>query len=154
MCIDILKMICHSREAQIQNNLNAFYYHNGFKKPDGLPPTIAETQSNPNITAQIPIDPEVTEITDQITEISCNPKTMAAAAKNQFTAHKAWLDSGLGGLGGDDWSEFAYFHNHLKFSLNATDQAIRGGPFGEAGLLWDAMYDSPDIPRGGSMLTV
>ena len=64
---------------------------------------------------------------------------MAAAAKNQFTAHKAWLDSGLGGLGGDDWSEFAYFHNHLKFSLNATDQAMGGLSSGSEGL-WEAMY--------------
>ena len=64
---------------------------------------------------------------------------MAAAAKNVFTAHKAWLDSGLGGLGGDDWSEFAYFHNYLKFSLNATDQALNGGALGSGGL-WEAMY--------------
>ena len=147
-------MVCHSREEQIQNNLNAFYYHNGFKMSDGLPPTIAEITSNPNLTAQPPVDPEVTQITDQITEITCNPETMAAAAKNQFTAHKAWLDSGLGGLGGDDWSEFAYFHNHLKFSLNATDQAINGGGFGGEGGLWDAMYDRAGVRLAGNLLIV
>ena len=65
---------------------------------------------------------------------------MAAAAKNQFTAHKAFLDTGLGGLGGDDWSEFAYFHNVLKYSLNVTDQVIsmsEGG--GGEDSFWDDM---------------
>ena len=154
MCIDFLKSICHSREAQIQSSPNGLFYYNGIKKSDGLPPTVAETNSNPNLTAQTPVDPEVAKITDQITEITCNPTTMAAAAKNQFTAHKAWLDSGLGGLGGDDWSEFAYFHNYLKFSLNATDQALRGGPYGGVEGLWDAMYDRADIRLAGSLLII
>ena len=147
-------MICHSREAQIQNSPNGLFYYNGIKKSDGLPPTVAETTSNPNLTAQVPVDPEVAKISDQITEITCNPTTMAAAAKNQFTAHKAWLDSGLGGLGGDDWSEFAYFHNYLKFSLNATDQALRGGPYGGIEGLWDAMYERADIRLAGNLLII
>jgi len=65
---------------------------------------------------------------------------MAAAAKDVFTAHKTWLDSGLGGLGGDDWSEFAYFHNHLKYSLNITDQALTKSPFGGVDTFWKLMY--------------
>lgn len=121
----------------LQASPNGFYYANGIKKPNGLPPTVTEIKTNKNLTAQIPVDPIVTDINNQIQEISCNPQLMAAAAKNVFTAHKAWLDSGLGGLGGDDWSEFAYFHNHLKYSLNVTDQALSGGGGGVT--FWDSM---------------
>ena len=125
----------------IQNNQNGLYYFNGIKQADGLPPTVGEIASNPNLTAQIPIDPVVGNLTDQITEVGCNPQTMAAAAKNVFTAYKNFVSSGLDGLGGDDWSEFAYFHNHLGYSLNATDQAVNSGPYAGAGgnSLWDSM---------------
>lgn len=36
-------------------------------------------------------------------------------------------DMGLNGQGGDNWSESAYIHNFLKYSLNVTDQALAGG---------------------------
>lgn len=121
----------------IQNNPNGLHYFNGIKKPNGLPPTVTEIKANKNLTAQIPIDPVVANITNQIQSIGCDPTTMTAAANNVFTAHKAWLDSGLGGLGGDDWSEFAYFHNHLKYSLNVTDQALQSGG-GDS--FWSSMY--------------
>lgn len=122
-----------------QRSPNGLYYYNGIKKPNGLPPTITEVGNNKNLTAQIPVDPLVTNLTNLVQDVACNPTIMAAAATNVFTAHKAWLDTGLGGLGGDDWSEFAYFHNHLKYSLNLTDQALapsdsRGDSF------WDTMY--------------
>ena len=124
----------------IQNNPNGLQYLHGIKKPNGLPPTITEAKNNKNFTAQIPVDPLVTKLTDIYNDLICNPTTMAAAAKNQFTAHKAFLDTGLDGLGGDDWSEFAYFHNVLKYSLNVTDQVISTS--GEGGdSFWDDMYD-------------
>ena len=108
----------------IENNPNGLYYFNGIKKANGLPPTITEIKANSNLTAQIPVDPVVTKVENTLQNLVCAPDVMAAAATNVFTAHKAWLDSGLGGLGGDDWSEFAYFHNYLKYSLNVTDQAL------------------------------
>ena len=126
----------------IQNNPNGLYYFNGIKKSNGLPPTITEIKTNPNLTAQLPTDPVVANVTEQIQEIGCNSKITAAAARNVFTAHKAWLDSGLGGAGGgDDWSEFAYVHNYLKYSLNVTDQAVIGGALGASAgdTFWDAM---------------
>ncbi|KAL8948747.1 MAG: hypothetical protein Q9183_007658, partial [Haloplaca sp. 2 TL-2023] len=58
---------------------------------------------------------------------------MAAVAKNVFTAYKSFIDTGLGGLGGDDWSEFAYLHNQLNYSLEATDAVVNGGDFGGYG---------------------
>ncbi|KAL8820705.1 MAG: hypothetical protein Q9223_001128 [Gallowayella weberi] len=117
----------------IQNSPNGLYYYSGLKGSDGLPPTATEIKNNPKYAIEISADPIVGNITDQISQVTCDPKTMGAVAKNVFKAHKAFLDTGLGGLGGDDWSEFAYFHNHLKYSLNATDQAINGGDFGGYG---------------------
>lgn len=125
----------------IQNNPNGLQYFHGIKKANGLPPTITEAQNIKNLTAQIPVDPLVVQLTNTYNEIMCNPTLMAAAAKNQFTAHKAFLDTGLNGLGGDDWSEFAYFHNVLKYSLNVTDQVLSA--WGEGGVsFWDDMYDA------------
>ncbi|KAL8627237.1 hypothetical protein Q9189_007058 [Teloschistes chrysophthalmus] len=126
----------------LQSSPNGLYYYSGFKKPNGLPPTATEVKNNPNLTIEIPADPIVGNITDQIAAIGCTPDKMAAAAKNTFTAYKTFVESGLGGLGGDDWSEFAYLHNQLKYSLNLTDQAVNGGEEGGLGgnSLWDTMF--------------
>ncbi|KAI4231413.1 MAG: hypothetical protein L6R40_007735 [Gallowayella cf. fulva] len=125
----------------IQQSPNGLYYFSGLRDTDGLPPTATEIKSNPKLSIEIVADPVVGNITDQISEITCSPKTMAAAAKNVFKAYKDFINNGLGGLGGDDWSEYAYLHNHLKYSLNATDQAVNGGGFGGQGgnSLWDTM---------------
>ena len=125
----------------LQTSPNGLQYLYGIKKPNGLPPTVTEAKNNTNFTAHIPFDPLVTELTKIDDDISCNPTTMAAAAKNMFVAHKAFLDTGLNGLGGDDFSEFAYFHNVLKYSLNITDQVLSASQ--ESGdSFWDDMYDA------------
>ncbi|KAL8957799.1 MAG: hypothetical protein Q9193_005021 [Seirophora villosa] len=125
----------------IQTSPNGLSYFSGFKKANGLPPTVTESEATENLTSQSQVNPVVGNITDQIAAIGCEPETMAAAAKNVFTAHKTFIDSGLGGLGGDDWSEFAYFHNYLKYDLNATDQAINTGAYGGRGAnsLWELL---------------
>ncbi|KAL8641999.1 MAG: hypothetical protein Q9228_001266 [Teloschistes exilis] len=126
----------------LQSSPNGLYYYSGFKKPNGLPPTATEVKNNPNLTIEIPADPIVGNITDQIAAVGCTPDKMAAAAKNTFMAYKTFVEAGLGGLGGDDWSEFAYLHNQLKYSLNLTDQAVNGGEEGGLGgnSLWDTMF--------------
>ena len=124
----------------IQSSPNGLQYLNGIKKPNGVAPTITEAKSNSNYTAHIPFDPLVTELTNIKNNITCEPTVMAAAAKNVFTAHKAFLDTGLGGLGGDDFSELAYFHNVLKYSLNITDQVVSASEEG-GDSFWSDMYD-------------
>ena len=59
-----------------------------------------------------------------------------------FKAHKDWLVDGLGGLGGDTWSEFAYLVNYLNGTLNSTDMinAAVGESFWEK--LTTSMYFS------------
>ena len=126
----------------IETSPNGLSYYNGVRNPDGTVPTVTETKANSNLTAQLAVDPLVAKATEQLSEIACNPENAPAVAKNVFTAYKKFLESGLGGLGGDDWSEFAYFHNHLKYSLNVTDQVVNGGAFGSAGDLsfWDTLF--------------
>ncbi|KAI4229404.1 MAG: hypothetical protein L6R36_000858 [Xanthoria steineri] len=126
----------------IQQSPNGLYYFSGLKDTDGLPPTAKEVKSNPNLTVAAPVDPIVGNITDIISEITCSPDSMAAVAKNIFSAYKTFINSGLGGLGGDDWSEFAYLHNQLNYSLNATDRVVNSGAFGGYGgySLWEFVY--------------
>ncbi|KAI4227924.1 MAG: hypothetical protein LQ349_006636 [Xanthoria aureola] len=126
----------------INQSPNGLYYFSGLKDTDGLPPTAKEVKSNPNLTVPAPVDPIAGNITDIISEITCSPESMAAVAKNIFSAYKTFINSGLGGLGGDDWSEFAYLHNHLNYSLNATDQVVNSGAFGGYGgySLWEFVY--------------
>ncbi|KAL8943111.1 MAG: hypothetical protein Q9211_001099 [Gyalolechia sp. 1 TL-2023] len=119
----------------IQESPNGLVYLNGFKQANGLPPTVADLDTSQNSTTQPPVDPTVGNITDLITELACSPPLMESLAKNVFTAYKTFIDTGLGGLGGEDWSEFAYVHNHLGYSLNATDQAINSGRSGGGGAL-------------------
>ncbi len=123
----------------IETSPNGLQYFHGIKKPNGLPPTVTESKNNKNYTAQIPVDPLVTKLTGIYEDTTCNPTLMAAAAKNVFTAHKAFLDTGLNGLGGDDFSEFAYFHNVLKYSLNVTDQVLAAS-YESGDSFWDDMY--------------
>ena len=131
----------------IENNSNGLQYFKGYKKSDGLPPTVTEAK---NLTAQSSTDPLVMEAEETAHKLSCDPKLMAAAATNVFTAHKDWLDGGLADLGGDDWSEFAYLHNYLKFSTNVTDQALVAAAAlnGDSSMstisgdsFWDDMYE-------------
>ncbi|KAI4268495.1 MAG: hypothetical protein L6R38_007826 [Xanthoria sp. 2 TBL-2021] len=126
----------------IQESPNGLYYFSGLKDTDGLPPTAKEVKNNPKLTVPVPADPIVGNITDIISEISCNPESMAAVAKNVFSAYKTFINSGLGGLGGDDWSEFAYLHNQLGYSLDATDRVVNSGDFGGYGgnSLWEFVY--------------
>lgn len=139
----------------INQSPNGLYYFSGLKDTDGLPPTAKEVKSNPNLTVPAPVDPIAGNITDIISEITCSPESMAAVAKNIFSAYKTFINSGLGGLGGDDWSEFAYLHNHLNYSLNATDQVVNSGAFGGYGgySLWEFVYVTSGFGCAVVMLT-
>ena len=126
----------------IQESPNGLYYFSGLKDTDGLPPTASEVKNNPQLTVPVPADPSVGNLTNIVSELSCSPESMAAIAQNTFTAYKSFINSGLGGLGGDDWSEFAYLHNQLGYSLNVTDQVVNGGEFAGYGgnSLWEFVY--------------
>ena len=91
----------------------------------------------------IPVDPLVTSLTNTDNDAVCHPTLMAAAAKDNFKADKAFLDTGSDGLEGGDWFEFAYFHDVLKYPLHVTDQAISASAAGEGrDYSWKDTYDA------------
>ncbi|KAI1416268.1 flavin-containing amine oxidoreductase [Hypoxylon sp. FL1857] len=120
----------------IQSNLNGLYYYNGIKLDTGLPPTIAQTQANSSLKVTYPMEASTEALSDKISAITSNDTFMIELAGNMFEAHKDFLVNGLGGLGGDVWSEFAYMVNHLNASLNDTD-VLSGG----ASSFWDSLYE-------------
>ncbi|KAI0844689.1 flavin-containing amine oxidoreductase-domain containing protein [Daldinia vernicosa] len=121
----------------IQSNPNGLYYHNGIKLDTGLPPTIAQTQANTSLAVSYPMNPSTEALSDKISAITSNETFMIELATNTFKAHKDFLVNGLGGLGGDTWSEFAYMVNYLNATLNDTD--VLGG---DASSFWDQIYDN------------
>ncbi|KAI1142565.1 flavin-containing amine oxidoreductase [Hypoxylon sp. FL0543] len=120
----------------IQSSSNGLYYYNGIKLDTGLPPTIAQTAANSSLKVTYPMEASTEALSDKINAIASNDTFMIELASNMFQAHKDFLVNGLGGLGGDVWSEFAYMVNHLNASLNDTDM-LSGG----ASSFWDSLYD-------------
>ncbi|KAI8957263.1 flavin-containing amine oxidoreductase-domain containing protein [Daldinia sp. FL1419] len=121
----------------VQTNLNGLYYYNGIKLDTGLPPTVAQTRANTSLAVSYPMDPSTDALSDKRNAIISNQTFMVELAANTFKAHKDFLVNGLGGLGGDTWSEFAYMVNYLNATLNDTD--VLGG---DATSFWDAIYDN------------
>ncbi|OTB07012.1 hypothetical protein M426DRAFT_257408, partial [Hypoxylon sp. CI-4A] len=120
-----------------QSSDNGLYYYNGIKLDTGLPPTVAQTEANASLKVTYPENPSTQELSDKIDTLMSNETFLIELAKNTFKAHKDFLVNGLGGLGGDTWSEFAYMVNYLHATLNDTD--VLGG---EATSFWDSLYDS------------
>jgi hypothetical protein len=108
----------------IQSNNNGFSYFNGFKLPSGLPPTVAQIRANASLgPTSEPLSESAQALNAEYNAIL--PEFGGAlydlVADNMFKAHEEWLENGLGGKGGDVWSEFAFLVNHLGGSLNDTD---------------------------------
>ncbi|KAI5860302.1 flavin-containing amine oxidoreductase [Durotheca rogersii] len=120
----------------IQSNPNGLYYYDGIKLDTGLPPTRAQIAADPSLQIIRPLDPSTQALSDKISTITSNETFMIEVATNMFRAHRDFLVNGLGGLGGDTWSEFAYMVNYLKATLNDTD-VLGGG----AATFWDAIYE-------------
>ncbi|KAI1463958.1 flavin-containing amine oxidoreductase-domain containing protein [Daldinia caldariorum] len=121
----------------IQSNPNGLYYHNGIKLDTGLPPTVAQTQANKSLIISYPMDSSTKALSDKIDTITSNETLMVELATNTFKAHRDFLVNGLGGLGGDTWSEFAYMVNYLNATLNDTNMLQ-----GDATSFWNAIYDN------------
>ncbi|KAI0842611.1 flavin-containing amine oxidoreductase [Hypoxylon sp. FL0890] len=120
----------------LQSSSNGLYYYNGIKLDTGLPPTLAQIQANSSLKVTYPMEASTEALSDKISAITSNDTFMIEIASNMHKAHKDFLVNGLGGLGGDVWSEFAYMVNHLNASLNDTD-VLSGG----ATSFWDSLYE-------------
>ncbi|XDG04391.1 hypothetical protein ABKA04_004006 [Annulohypoxylon sp. FPYF3050] len=119
-----------------QSSPNGLYYHNGIKLDNGLPPTVTQVSENASLKVTYPDNPSTSALSSKIDAISANETFMIEIATNMFKAHKDFLVNGLGGLGGDVWSEFAYMVNYLNASLNDTDVLS-----GDASSFWDSLYE-------------
>ena len=127
----------------LQSNDNSFYYYNEFKLPSGLPPTIKQVSENASLGVTTILDHSTTSLENKVDKILPGSDFLADIAENMFTAHKEWLDTGLHGLGGDHWSEFAFMVNFLNGSLNSTDML---GGTGDS--YWDTLYDGMYFEAG------
>lgn len=124
----------------IQNSPNGLYYHDGIRKPNGMPPTVGDTQKNSSLLRPTVDNAVLDKAAAAIEAITNKASTLQAAAHNVYQAHKDFQDYGLNGLEGDDWSELAYLHNKLGYDLNITDQAL-GGLDTSGDSFWGAIYD-------------
>lgn len=112
----------------IQNNENNFYYMEGFKLPNGLPPTLAQVkamQKNgtlPSSTA--PESPGALELEKKLQAYEPTPKFIDEIATNIWDAHRDFEKGGLKGMPGDHWSEFGFLVNFLNGTLDAVDGLI------------------------------
>lgn len=123
-----------------QSSPNGLYYFGGRRKLNGQVPTLSDIQANASLAGPQPsINPSVQKATTVIEDIISNKSFVAQMAANVYQAHKTFLDIGLNGLGGDDWSEFAYLHNYLGYAVNDTLDVVAGSG-GES--LWDGLYES------------
>ncbi|KAK0641713.1 flavin-containing amine oxidoreductase-domain containing protein [Cercophora newfieldiana] len=108
----------------IQWNPNGLVYRGGFKLDTGFPPTVAEMAANASLNPHAPpvvLDADTQALQAAVAPFISNASFALDMVKNMFKAHKDWITNGLGGLGGDNWSEFAFMANYLNGTLNSTD---------------------------------
>lgn len=126
----------------IQSDRNGLYYQNEFKLPSNMPPTLAQVAANSSLGGPPTVlDKETQELSDKVDSYLPGPEFMEDIANNIYRAHKTWMESGLEGLGGEQWSEFAFMVNYLEGSLNSTDM-LGGGDSSWWGSLYDGLYFS------------
>lgn len=121
-----------------QSSENGLYYHNGIRLANGLPPTVGQVNANTSLAVQGMNDASTAALKEQISSVTTGDSLYAHIATNMFEAHKDFLESGLDGLPGDQWSEFAYMVNYLKASLNDTD-IVSSGDGKDS--FWDTLYE-------------
>ncbi|KAH8890243.1 hypothetical protein GQ53DRAFT_722185 [Thozetella sp. PMI_491] len=121
-----------------QSNSNGLYYHDGIKLANGLPPTLAQVAQNSSLKITKALDASTQEVQDEVDAALPGQEFYAKMAQNMFKAHRAFIDGGVGGLPGDQWSEFAFMVNYLKANLNDTD-VIAGTAKGNS--FWDDLYE-------------
>lgn len=124
-----------------QSSPNGLYYVRGSRLPNGKSPTVSQVKLNASLAGPSTSEdnPRLDALNMSVEDLLNNEDFLTQMAKNVYLAHKTFLDSGLGGIGGDDWSEFGYVHNYLKYNLNETFVAL-GEPGTES--FWDSLYEN------------
>ncbi|KAI5778545.1 flavin-containing amine oxidoreductase-domain containing protein [Geopyxis carbonaria] len=94
-------------------NPNVPLYMNGIRNEDGSIPTAGEAVTDPRFATQS--SPEIAALQQSIAAKFTSQQNLTEFITNMFEAHKKFIDNGW-----DDWSEFAYVHQHLNKSLDVT----------------------------------
>ncbi|KAI5289742.1 hypothetical protein KEM52_000675 [Ascosphaera acerosa] len=122
----------------IQRTNNSLSYTDGIRKADGTVPTIAEVAQNKTLQPpKAPLSAEAVSAKAKLDSMLHNITFLSELGKNVYKAHKDFLDTNPAG---DDWSEFAYVHNYLKYSLNVTEEVL--GSIAGGTSFWDELYDN------------
>ncbi|KAJ3496790.1 hypothetical protein NLG97_g2394 [Lecanicillium saksenae] len=121
-------------------NDNGLQYFHGIRTENGLPPTIRQISENSSLTVSVILDPATEAVKKQLADSLPDESFTITMTKNMYEAHRKWNDSGLGGLPGDRWTNFAYISQHLNGSLNSTDQLDGMQDPGEN--FWKLVYNS------------
>lgn len=126
----------------IQTDDNGLYYYDEFKLPGvDMPPTVADVAANASLAKPDVLDAATQKLKAKVDKYLPGPDFTADIATNIYKAHKTWMESGLEGLGGEQWSEWAFMVNYLNGTLNSTDQ-LGASDSGWWGDLYDDLYFS------------
>lgn len=102
----------------VEGQPNALIYNDGFKLPSGLPPTRAQIAEDPSLGPPQAVLPEsAQQLQSELNEYLPDFNFTKEIAANLWKAHSDFLKDGLNGMGGDQWSEFAFVVNYLGGSL-------------------------------------
>ncbi|KAJ5388544.1 hypothetical protein N7509_011085 [Penicillium cosmopolitanum] len=124
----------------IQNSDNALSLNGKKRNPDGSIPTIGDVSKNSSLGASTIHTAVLEKLNAELGKIMYDPSMMKLIASNVYEAHKKFLDVGLNGRGGDQWSQVAYLHNLLGFDLNTTE--IAGDLSNVDAPFWVNLYDN------------
>ncbi|KAJ5983216.1 hypothetical protein N7481_005315 [Penicillium waksmanii] len=124
----------------IQNSDNALSLNGNKRNPDGSIPTIGDVAKNSSLGASTIHTAVLEKLNAELGKIMYDPSMMKLIASNVYEAHKKFLDVGLNGRGGDQWSQVAYLHNLLGFDLNTTE--IAGDLSNVDAPFWVNLYDN------------
>jgi hypothetical protein len=127
-----------------QSSSNGLQYKNGIRLPNGMPPTAAQVAANASLAIPSILDNSTQELQKAVEDSLPGAEFYVKVAQNMFKAHREFLDGGLAGLPGDQWSEFGYMMNYLKANLNDTD-IVGGGS--SAVSFWDEVSQNRRLEK-------
>ncbi|KAI8079130.1 flavin-containing amine oxidoreductase-domain containing protein [Thamnidium elegans] len=127
-----------------QSGDNNLYYKNGYRLANGKIPTVGQVRANANL---VPTD-GLSALSSQVEAATSQFNTdewFKLMGSDLYAAHAKAIEEGY-----DDWSEWAWLHNKMGLSLNATNYATGLS----SGNIWSNMYETFTFGRSTNWRTV